>query len=339
MTLETDRSLPRTSIPVAAASARLSVSHAVERLWARDHRLWKQDPTDIANRLGWLTIIQYMKIGPRSCGPSPLRPKARHPRRGPARDGWQQLGTGSAARVIWVIPRVPRLGSSIPPFQAGFDRSRSRSTRLEACSSSPANPAEPSKSCPSLPTFGNAFTKPRATKAANSSCHYRSRHRVRRNWRQSISSGASLRTHRHRWTVLSPLLFWISPCRPDGDRCRTIAHTCHSHGPGLSNPAPSWTEPRCRPWRNDGLTGASRTQQDHPDRITANHHIWSVGEQLLAESTGKEGTGLIPVANELIVSPTAYGTDRLFVYLRLKEIRIDSSNDRSPDSRDRAIQS
>jgi glucose-6-phosphate isomerase/transaldolase/glucose-6-phosphate isomerase len=44
--------------------------------------------------------------------------------------------------------------------------------------------------------------------------------------------------------------------------------------------------------------------------------LWA--EQLLAESTGKEGTGLIPVANEPIVSPTAYGTDRLFVYLRLK---------------------
>jgi glucose-6-phosphate isomerase/transaldolase/glucose-6-phosphate isomerase len=44
--------------------------------------------------------------------------------------------------------------------------------------------------------------------------------------------------------------------------------------------------------------------------------LWA--EQLLAESTGKEGTGLIPVANEPLVSPTAYGTDRLFVYLRLK---------------------
>jgi glucose-6-phosphate isomerase/transaldolase/glucose-6-phosphate isomerase len=44
--------------------------------------------------------------------------------------------------------------------------------------------------------------------------------------------------------------------------------------------------------------------------------LW--GEQLLAESTGKEETGLIPVANEPIVSATDYGTDRLFVYLRLK---------------------
>jgi glucose-6-phosphate isomerase/transaldolase/glucose-6-phosphate isomerase len=40
-------------------------------------------------------------------------------------------------------------------------------------------------------------------------------------------------------------------------------------------------------------------------------------EQLLAESTGKEGTGLIPVAQEPVLKPTAYGADRFFVYLKL----------------------
>jgi glucose-6-phosphate isomerase/transaldolase/glucose-6-phosphate isomerase len=30
-------------------------------LWACDHRLWKQDPADITNRLGWRTIIEHMK--------------------------------------------------------------------------------------------------------------------------------------------------------------------------------------------------------------------------------------------------------------------------------------
>ncbi len=40
-------------------------------------------------------------------------------------------------------------------------------------------------------------------------------------------------------------------------------------------------------------------------------------EQLLAESTGKEGKGLLPVAGEPAGSPTAYGKDRLFVHIRL----------------------
>lgn len=40
-------------------------------------------------------------------------------------------------------------------------------------------------------------------------------------------------------------------------------------------------------------------------------------EQLIAESTGKEGKGIVPVEGEPIGSPESYGNDRLFVYLRL----------------------
>jgi glucose-6-phosphate isomerase len=41
-------------------------------------------------------------------------------------------------------------------------------------------------------------------------------------------------------------------------------------------------------------------------------------EQLLAESTGKEGRGIIPVDREHIGPPDVYGNDRLFAYLRLE---------------------
>jgi glucose-6-phosphate isomerase len=41
-------------------------------------------------------------------------------------------------------------------------------------------------------------------------------------------------------------------------------------------------------------------------------------EQLLAESTGKEGSGLVPVAGEPLGEPVVYGDDRLFVHVRLK---------------------
>src|SRR6185437_5670782 len=40
-------------------------------------------------------------------------------------------------------------------------------------------------------------------------------------------------------------------------------------------------------------------------------------EQLLAESTGKQGKGLIPVDAEPLGAPAVYGQDRLFIYLRL----------------------
>jgi transaldolase/glucose-6-phosphate isomerase len=40
-------------------------------------------------------------------------------------------------------------------------------------------------------------------------------------------------------------------------------------------------------------------------------------EQLIAESTGKERKGIVPVAGEHLAAPEKYGADRLFVYLRL----------------------
>jgi hypothetical protein len=40
-------------------------------------------------------------------------------------------------------------------------------------------------------------------------------------------------------------------------------------------------------------------------------------EQLIAESTGKEGKGILPVDRETLATPEIYGSDRLFVYLRL----------------------
>jgi hypothetical protein len=40
-------------------------------------------------------------------------------------------------------------------------------------------------------------------------------------------------------------------------------------------------------------------------------------EQLVAESTGKEGKGILPIAQEPMTVPAAYGSDRLFIRIRL----------------------
>jgi hypothetical protein len=53
-----------------------------------------------------------------------------------------------------------------------------------------------------------------------------------------------------------------------------------------------------------------------PPRIAA-FSLWA--EQLIAESTGKEGRGLIPVGAEPVGPPEVYGDDRLVVVLRLGE--------------------
>jgi hypothetical protein len=47
-------------------------------------------------------------------------------------------------------------------------------------------------------------------------------------------------------------------------------------------------------------------------------------EQLIAESTGKEGKGLLPVAGETLGAPEVYGQDRIFVHLKLESEAEDS---------------
>jgi glucose-6-phosphate isomerase len=50
-------------------------------------------------------------------------------------------------------------------------------------------------------------------------------------------------------------------------------------------------------------------------RALAAFGAWA--EQLIAESTGKEGKGIVPIDGEPLGKPSAYGTDRVFVELQL----------------------
>ena len=77
------------------------------------------------------------------------------------------------------------------------------------------------------------------------------------------------------------------------------------------------------------LGTAARNRRDKVTIITS-PGISDLGawlEQLLAESTGKQGEGIIPVDREDLGPPNLYGNDRLFVYLRL-----DSATDAQQDA-------
>ena len=41
----------------AAAHADLVARDAVTRLFAGDHTLWRDDPTELADRLGWIPVV------------------------------------------------------------------------------------------------------------------------------------------------------------------------------------------------------------------------------------------------------------------------------------------
>jgi len=95
------------------------------------------------------------------------------------------------------------------------------------------------------------------------------------------------------------------------DRAWTMAEACAFCVPGSDNPALALGAALAE------LTLAGR------DKVTflaspslAAFPSWA--EQLIAESTGKDGKGIVPVASEPLGSPGVYGADRLFVSLRLE---------------------
>ena len=68
--------------------------------------------------------------------------------------------------------------------------------------------------------------------------------------------------------------------------------------------------------------------------------IWDFGawlEQILAESTGKDGKGLIPVDGEKLGPPEVYGKDRVFAYMRLESFP-DPAQDAAVEKLERAGQ-
>ena len=88
--------------------------------------------------------------------------------------------------------------------------------------------------------------------------------------------------------------------------------------------------------RNPGLVlGAvmGELQQQGKDKLTflVDERVETFGmwlEQLLAESTGKEGAGILPVAGEPVGAPQDYGDDRLFVYVHINDRESEGMADR-----------
>ena len=69
------------------------------------------------------------------------------------------------------------------------------------------------------------------------------------------------------------------------------------------------------------ILGLAANQGRDKMTIVTSPGVFDLGawlEQLLAESTGKSGKGIIPVDRERLAKPETYGSDRVFAYLRLE---------------------
>jgi transaldolase / glucose-6-phosphate isomerase len=117
-----------------------------------------------------------------------------------------------------------------------------------------------------------------------------------------------------RYSVLSP--FGMVPLAVMGhdvrgflERAQTMVRSCGPDVPPEENPGAQL-----------GLVLASLAKRGR-DKVTivaspavADFGAWT--EQLIAESTGKQGKGLIPIADEPLGSAEVYGADRVFIYMR-----------------------
>jgi transaldolase / glucose-6-phosphate isomerase len=104
------------------------------------------------------------------------------------------------------------------------------------------------------------------------------------------------------------------------NRTEEMVHACGATVPAAENPGVVL----------GAILGAAANNGRDKLTIIASPGISDLGawlEQLLAESTGKNGKGIIPVDRESVGKPESYGTDRVFAYLRLE-----SAPDRGQDA-------
>src|SRR5215468_9232884 len=92
------------------------------------------------------------------------------------------------------------------------------------------------------------------------------------------------------------------------DRAERAMHACAPAVPAADNPAA----------RLGAIIGSLAVAGRNKLTLSTDPEISSLGlwiEQLVAESAGKEGKGILPVANEPLGAPNAYGDDRLFIHI------------------------
>ena len=98
--------------------------------------------------------------------------------------------------------------------------------------------------------------------------------------------------------------------RPFLERTAAMVRSCAASVPPVENPGIVL----------GAILGAAAKMGRDKLTVIASAGIAGLGawlEQLLAESTGKLGRGIVPLDGEPIGAPAVYGSDRLFAYLRL----------------------
>jgi len=304
---ESDR-LGKAEAGVSRQIDELARDNVVERIWRRDHTVWQQDPTEISNRLGWLD--------------SPCEMLDEVERLEAFVDGVRDAGM---THVLW----SGMGGSSLFPqvLEHAFPDAGGLTLRV-LDSSNPVTVKEAAESLPLDKTLFVFASKSGGT--LETRCHLDyfwslvddpSRYAVvtdrgselgkiaaERGFRQVFFNnpdiGGRYSALSHFGLVAAALLGvdveelltragqMIAACKPD---VAADKHPGVRLGAAIGNAAAS---------------GRDKLTLVMPPEI-GRFGAWL--EQLIAESTGKRGVGILPVADEDLGRPDLYGDDRFFV--------------------------
>jgi transaldolase/glucose-6-phosphate isomerase len=292
----------------------------IRRLWAGDKSLWSR--TDEDKWTGWLHILEqemadveglsafakdisargYTDIVLMGMGGSSLGPEV--------------LGKTFGQRAGW--PRFHMLDSTDPAQIATVDRAVDLAKTLFIVSSKSGSTLEPNilmeyflarvAAAEGKDTAGERFV---AVTDPGSSLE---RHAKKLHFAHIFLGVPSIGG---RYSVLSK--FGLVPAAAMGLDIKRLLETAQEMERSCGPDVPPAENPGVQLGVAMGIA-ATRFGRDKVT-IIASPGIADLGawlEQLLAESTGKNGRGLIPLAGEPLAAPECYGGDRFFAYLELE---------------------
>ncbi len=309
--------------PVAARREKLKADHVLARIWEHDHTLWKPDPTEITNRLGWLDIAGamleqadeieafardvrargYTQAYLLGMGGSSLAPEVVREVLG-VKGGWLDLTVVDTTDPAFFL----RLGEKLDPAKSLFIVSSKSGSTVETSSAF---------------AYFQALTE-RALGTGKAGAHFTAITDPGSSLGETAARCGFLKTFLNdpniggRYSALSyfglvPAALMGADIRSLLDRALVMTENC-----GKSTCVVSGNN-------HGGRLGAILGELALAGRDKATFVVSpgfaSFGdwvEQLIAESTGKEGRGIVPVVGERLGFPGRYREDRLFVHLCLK---------------------
>lgn len=305
---ETYESLGPLQEAVEARLAALDSAQFPRRLFDRDPSLWKGDPASIRDRLGWLDLPEKMKDEPFD-----LRRFADDLKK----EGFRKallLGMGGSSLGAEVLAATTGTVKNSPELRV-LDSTLPSEIRAAESWIEPGRTIilVSSKSGTTLEVvslyrhFRSTIPADRFVVITDPGAPLTAGDDLRRRFLNPRDVGG-------RFSVLSR--FGLVPAALCGVNLDAILDSARDMREACGPEVPAARHPGLR--LGAILAEGARAGRDKMTLLLP-PSLASLGgwiEQLVAESTGKEGRGILPVDGEPLGAPESYGSDRLFVYLR-----------------------